>query len=66
MIYKEKYVSKNKNKKFKVFLNFRCIISHEAPYTGGFGAELAACIQVQEGSTLTYTVYLNKNKNHVI
>lgn len=24
----------------------RCIIAHEAPYTGGFGAELAASIQV--------------------
>ena len=24
----------------------RCIVSHEAPYTGGFGAELAASIQV--------------------
>ena len=24
---------------------FRCIVSHEAPYTGGFGAELAAAIQ---------------------
>ena len=23
----------------------RCIVSHEAPYTGGFGAELAASIQ---------------------
>ena len=25
----------------------RCIISHEAPYTGGFGAEIAASIQVK-------------------
>ena len=24
----------------------RCIIAHEAPYTGGFGAELSAAIQV--------------------
>ena len=24
----------------------RCIVSHEAPYTGGFGAEIAASIQV--------------------
>jgi len=23
----------------------RCIVSHEAPYTGGFGAEIASCIQ---------------------
>ena len=26
----------------------RCIIAHEAPYTGGFGAELSAAIQVTE------------------
>ena len=26
---------------------FRCIVSHEAPYTGGFGGELAASIQVK-------------------
>ena len=25
----------------------RCIVSHEAPYTGGFGAEIAASIQVK-------------------
>ena len=23
----------------------RCVVSHEAPYTGGFGAEVAASIQ---------------------
>ena len=26
----------------------RCIVSHEAPYTGGFGAEIAASIQVKK------------------
>lgn len=31
----------------------RCIIAHEAPYTGGFGAELSASIQV-----LVVTKYL--------
>ena len=30
----------------------RCIIAHEAPYTGGFGAELSAAIQVKNELSL--------------
>ena len=38
----------------------RCIVSHEAPYTGGFGAEIAASIQVKvhaEGHIYIYRVF---------
>ena len=34
-----------------VTIILRCIISHEAPYTGGFGAELSAAIQVSWNSS---------------
>ncbi len=29
-----------------LYFKFRCLVSHEAPYTGGFGAEIAAAVQV--------------------
>lgn len=36
----------------------RAIVSHEAPLTGGFGAEIAASIQVNSMSINTYIYYL--------
>ena len=38
----------------------RCIVSHEAPYTGGFGAEIAASIQVK----VHPSVIRHKNNYH--
>lgn len=36
----------------------RAIVSHEAPLTGGFGAEIAASIQVTSISIIIFITYL--------